>query len=137
MGEAPRASDTPPAWMGRVAGEVDRRLGAAGIRLTLGGEPTYVPLEPSGAEWSVAADGPTKLPMARAMARELQRAAWPGSTLLYCPGKRYEGEVNPRWALRLFTGLDGPQRTAIASREQPSPPPRVPPGWPSWRGCWG
>ena len=107
MGEAPRASDTPPAWMGRVAGEVDRRLGAAAIRLTLGGEPTYVPLEPSGAEWSVAADGPTKLPMARAMARELQRAAWPGSTLLYCPGKRYEGEVNPRWALRLFTGLDG------------------------------
>jgi len=93
--------------MGRVAGEVDRRLGAAGIRLTLGGEPTYVPLEPSGAEWSVAADGPTKLPLARAMARELQRIAWPGSTLLYCPGKRYEGEVNPRWALRLFTDLAG------------------------------
>jgi uncharacterized protein (DUF2126 family) len=93
--------------MGRVAAEVDRRLGAAGIRLTLGGEPTYVPLEPSGAEWSVAADGPTKLPLARAMARELQRTAWPGSTMLYCPGKRYEGEVNPRWALRLFTGLDG------------------------------
>jgi len=106
MGEASSASDTP-AWMGRVAGEVDRRLGGAGIRLTLGGEPTYVPLEPIGAEWSVAADGPTKLPMARAMARELQRLAWPGSTLLYCPGKRYEGEVNPRWALRLFTGLDG------------------------------
>ena len=106
MGEASSTSPTT-AWMGRVAGEVDRRLGAAGIRLTLGGEPTYVPLEPIGAEWSVAADGPTKLPMARAMARELQRTAWPGSTLLYCPGKRYEGEVNPRWALRLFTGLDG------------------------------
>jgi len=106
MGETSSASDTP-AWMGRVAGEVDRRLGATGIRLTLGGEPTYVPLEPIGTEWSVAADGPTKLPMARAMARELQRTAWPGSTLLYCPGKRYEGEVNPRWALRLFTGLDG------------------------------
>jgi uncharacterized protein (DUF2126 family) len=41
------------------------------------------------------------------MARELQQLAWPGSTLLYCPGKRYEGEVNPRWALRLFTGLNG------------------------------
>ncbi|MEI6111915.1 MAG: transglutaminase family protein, partial [Cyanobium sp. ELA712] len=93
MGEASSASDIP-AWMGRVAGEVDRRLGAAGIRLTLGGEPTYVPLEPTGAEWSVTADGPTKLPMARAMARELQRTTWPGSTLLYCPGKRYEGEVN-------------------------------------------
>ena len=90
-----------------VAAEAERRLQAAGIRLTLGGEPTYVPFEPIGAEWSVAADGPTKLPLARAMAQELQRTTWPGSTLLYCPGKRYEGEVNPRWALRLFTGREG------------------------------
>jgi uncharacterized protein (DUF2126 family) len=119
--------------MGRVAAEVDRRLGAAGIRLTLGGEPTYVPLEPSGAEWSVAADGPTKLPMARAMARELQRTAWTGSTLLYCPGKRYEGEVNPRWALRLFTGLDG-QPTVRWPATDPADPgeslsPEAGPAW--------
>ena len=90
--------------MESLAAAAEGRLQAAGIRLTLGGEPTVVPFEPIGAEWSVAADGPTKLPLARAMARELQRSAWPGSTLLYCPGKRYEGEVNPRWALRLFTG---------------------------------
>jgi uncharacterized protein (DUF2126 family) len=121
MGEASSASDIP-AWMGRVAGELDRRLGAAGIRLTLGGEPTYVPLEPSGAEWSVAADGPTKLPMARAMARELQRTTWPGSTLLYCPGKRYEGEVNPRWALRLVTGLDGQPAVRWPAADSDSPP---------------
>jgi uncharacterized protein (DUF2126 family) len=92
--------------MEQLADVVEGRLRGAGIRLTLGGEPTVVPFEPNGAEWSVAADGPTKLPLARAMARELQRSAWPGSTLLYCPGKRYEGEVNPRWALRLFTGPD-------------------------------
>ncbi|GDX76743.1 hypothetical protein LBMAG41_18190 [Cyanobium sp.] len=121
MREASSGSDIP-AWMGRVAGEVDRRLGAAGIRLTLGGEPTYVPLEPSGAEWSVAADGPTKLPMARAMARELQRTTWPGSTLLYCPGKRYEGEVNPRWALRLVTGLDGQPAVRWPAADSDSPP---------------
>ncbi|MCX5955382.1 MAG: transglutaminase family protein [Cyanobacteria bacterium] len=133
MVQASSASDTP-AWMGRVAGEVDRRLEAAGIRLTLGGEPTYVPLEPSGAEWSVAADGPTKLPMARAMARELQRTAWPGSTLLYCPGKRYEGEVNPRWALRLFTGLDGQPAVRWPAADGASPPgaalaPAAGPAW--------
>ena len=93
--------------MEAVAREVDRRFAAASIRLTLGGEPTYVPLEPSGAEWSIAADGPTKLPLARAMAAAIERSVWPGSTLLYCPGKRYEGEVNPRWALRLITGADG------------------------------
>jgi uncharacterized protein (DUF2126 family) len=85
----------------------ERRLAAAGIQLTLGGEPTYVPLQPEGAEWSVSADGPTKLVVARRLARELQLHVWPQSTLLYCPGKCYEGEVNPRWALRLVQRSDG------------------------------
>ena len=87
-----------------TAEAVEQRLQQAGIALTMGGEPTLVPNDPQGAEWSVAADGPTKLAYARALAAELRRRAWPGSTLLYCPGKRYDGEVNPRWALRLITG---------------------------------
>ncbi len=95
------------SWMEEVAEAAESRLRAAGIRLTLGGEPTLVPLQPDGPEWSVTADGPTKLPIARALARDLQQRVWPGSTLLYCPGKRYDGEVNPRWALRLFLGADG------------------------------
>jgi uncharacterized protein (DUF2126 family) len=95
------------SWMEPVARAAESRLAAAGIRLTLGGEPTFVPFLPEGAEWSVAADGPTKLPLARRLARELQLRVWPGSTLLYCPGKCYEGEVNPRWALRLITGAHG------------------------------
>jgi uncharacterized protein (DUF2126 family) len=90
-----------------TATAVEARLQQAGIQLTMGGEPTLVPLEPTGAEWSVAADGPTKLRYARQLAAELQRRAWPGSTLLYCPGKQYDGEVNPRWALRLITGQNG------------------------------
>ncbi|MFM7513292.1 MAG: transglutaminase family protein, partial [Cyanobium sp.] len=94
-------------WMDQAAERAEARLQQAGIALTLGGEPTYIPLKPEGAEWTVAADGPTKLPMARAMAAAIQRRTWPGSTLLYCSGKRYEGEVNPRWALRLVTGRDG------------------------------
>ncbi|MGC5196087.1 transglutaminase family protein, partial [Aphanothece microscopica] len=93
--------------MEEAASRAEARLKAAGISLTLGGEPTFVPVEPEGLEWSVAADGPTKLPIARAMAAAIQRRTWPGSTLLYCSGKRYEGEVNPRWALRLVTRLDG------------------------------
>ena len=105
---------TPAPFAGPVAGPgagdlataavLEARLDAAGIALTMGGEPTLVPDDPQGAEWSVAADGPTKLRYARALAAELQRIAWPGSTLIYCPGKRYDGEVNPRWALRLITG---------------------------------
>ncbi|MBE9153763.1 transglutaminase family protein [Cyanobium sp. LEGE 06113] len=95
------------SWMEEAARRAEGRLEAAGITLTLGGEPTLVPLEPEGLEWSVAADGPTKLPVARALAAAIQQRTWPGSTLLYCSGKRYEGEVNPRWALRLITGRHG------------------------------
>ena len=56
---------------------VEARLQAAGIELTLGGEPTYVPLNPKGAEWSVTAEGPTKLGYAHALATELQRQTGP------------------------------------------------------------
>ena len=109
-----------------TAAAIEQRLQEGGIELTLGGEPTYVPLNPEGAEWSVTADGPTKLGYARALAAELQRRVWPDATLIYCSGKRFEGEVNPRWALRLITGSGGqplvrwPQR----SGEQPRRPPR-------------
>ena len=90
-----------------TADALEQRLTQAGIRLTMGGEPTLVPVDPQGAEWSVAADGPTKLVYARSLAAELQRRIWPGSLLMFCPGKRYDGEVNPRWALRLITGRGG------------------------------
>jgi uncharacterized protein (DUF2126 family) len=76
---------TTPTWLNgslAAASEIDRRLAAAGVQLTLGGEPTYVPDLPEGAEWSVAADGPTKLGYARALGLELQRRAWPSSTLI-------------------------------------------------------
>ncbi|MCX5950866.1 MAG: transglutaminase family protein, partial [Cyanobacteria bacterium] len=70
-----------PNWMETVAQDVERRFLAQGVRLTLGGEPTVVPLDPEGAEWSITADGPTKLPLARLLAQILQRDGWPGSTL--------------------------------------------------------
>ena len=109
-----------PAAFNSTAAAVEERLQRAGIRLTMGGEPTLVPVDPQGAEWSVAADGPTKLRYARALAAELQRRAWPGSLLLFCPGKRYDGEVNPRWALRLITGGDG--QPLVPWPQQPGAP---------------
>jgi len=90
-----------------TAAAVEARLQKAGIQLTMGGEPTLVPDDPQGAEWSVAADGPTKLRYARRLAAEIKRRAWPGCTVLYCPGKQYDSEVNPRWALRLITAKNG------------------------------
>ena len=92
------SSSPLPAWMTTAAKEARARFQGAGMALTLGGEPTYVPIDPQGPEWTVAADGPTKLPLARALARELQRTSLPGSLCFFCPGKHYPGETNPRWA---------------------------------------
>ncbi len=123
LSNAPLPLSAPaPDWMETVAQEVERRLRGQGVHLTLGGEPTVVPLDPEGPEWSITADGPTKLPLARLLAQILQRDVWPGSTLLFCPGKCYEGEVNPRWALRLFTGSDGTPPVRWPEPSQPGAP---------------
>lgn len=102
-----KACFSPGGRASATAHEAERRLAEAGIALTLGGEPTLVPDDPVGAEWTVAADGPTKLRYAYALAREIRRRSWPDSTLMLCPGKRYEGEVNPRWVLRLLRHSTG------------------------------
>ena len=69
LSNAPLPLSAPaPDWMERVAQEVERRLRAQGVSLTLGGEPTLVPLDPEGPEWNITADGPTKLPLARLLA---------------------------------------------------------------------
>ncbi|HEY5792601.1 MAG TPA: transglutaminase family protein, partial [Chthoniobacterales bacterium] len=77
------------------------------VRLTLGGEPTYVPLNPEGAEWSYSAVGPTKLAYAWKVAAELQKTRMPGAAAFYCPGKSYPGEVNPRWVIKLLANRNG------------------------------
>ena len=75
--------------------EARKRFQNSAMELTLGGEPTYVPLEPKGAEWSVAADGRSKLTYANALAKQLQSDVLPGSICFFCPGKHYPGETNP------------------------------------------
>lgn len=77
------------------------------VRLTLGGEPTYVPVDPSGSEWNITALGPTKLRYAYAMADALIAQAAPNAVAIYSPGKAYPGETNPRWAINLVWNRDG------------------------------
>lgn len=93
--------------MKNAAAWVDGVFAEAGIKLTLGGEPTYVPVEPEGAEWSHSAVGPTKLGYAREMAGRLLAGRMKGGACFFSPGKQYPGEVNPRWALRLVARRDG------------------------------
>ena len=90
---------------------VDSRAGkifaAHGVKLTLGGEPTYVPTEPIGPEWSIAALGPTKLGYAYGLANALIEQKLPNALAVYTPGKHYPGELNPRWAIMLVWRRDG------------------------------
>ncbi|WP_414662015.1 transglutaminase family protein [Horticoccus sp. 23ND18S-11] len=104
---------TPPfttgAWSSILAcgDAVEASLARAGVKITMGGEPTFVPIAPSGAEWQTAALGPTKLAYARRFARELIRSAFPGAVVLETSGKHYPGEPLPRWALLVQRLADG------------------------------
>ena len=104
-GRADRGNSKAPR-KGRHA-LVEDILGKHGVVLTLGAEPTCVPLEPLGPEWSVSATGPTKLIHARNLARALVEQSMPGALTVFAPGKTYPGEVNPRWALNLLARRDG------------------------------
>lgn len=103
---APYSAET---WRAiRACGDaVEASLGRSGVALSMGGEPTFVPLAPQGAEWQTAALGPTKLACARRLARELIRTAFPGAVVLETSGKHYPGEPLPRWALLVQRRADG------------------------------
>lgn len=85
-----------------IAKRIHSSLEKEGIRITLGGEPTFIPVEPTGNEWHFEAVGPTKLAYARQLADDLTARRFAGSAVFFCPGKQYPGEVNPRWAIRIL-----------------------------------
>jgi uncharacterized protein (DUF2126 family)/transglutaminase-like putative cysteine protease len=97
-------------WQGidRLGRLVDHAIEGAGIRLTMGGEPTFVSIDDmDGAEWNVAALGPAKRRLAGELLRRLQRRWAPDALLHYGQGKWYPGEPLPRWALGCFWRKDG------------------------------
>jgi uncharacterized protein (DUF2126 family) len=94
-------------WMDAAASRAEAIFRKHGVQLTLGGEPTFVPINPVGAEWNYAAVGPTKLAYAWKVAENLQRDRLPDSAAFFCPGKLYPGEINPRWVLRILANRNG------------------------------
>ncbi|OUD12270.1 DUF2126 domain-containing protein [Thioflexithrix psekupsensis] len=88
--------------------KVDAELIANGVRLTMGGEPTFVSIDNmDGAEWNTAALGPTKRTLAANLLKRLRKRFGPGASLHYGQGKWYPGEPIPRWALGCFWRKDG------------------------------
>ena len=91
-----------------VGWQVDDQLHRGDVRLTMGGEPTFVSLaDMASAEWQTAALGPTKRRLAARLLRRLQARWAPGGLLHFGQGKWYPGESQPRWAFRCLWRTDG------------------------------
>ncbi len=110
--EAPRVtrpySDEQWAAILDLGRRIDRDLQARDVRLTMGGEPTFVSIDhPDDPEWNTAALGPNKRRLAAELFHRLRGQYAPNGLVHFGQGKWYPGEQLPRWSLNCFWRRDG------------------------------
>ncbi len=110
--ESPRVTKpySEPQWQEIAAlGQcVDEKLCAGDVRLTMGGEPTFVSIDDAdGEEWTTSAFGPNKRKLSLNLFGKLTNRFVSGGLLHFGQGKWYPGEPLPRWALAAYWRKDG------------------------------
>ncbi|MCG8613063.1 MAG: transglutaminase family protein, partial [Pseudomonadales bacterium] len=87
---------------------VDDILEEEDIRLTMGGEPTFVSIDDmESAQWNTDADGEEKRRLAFQLSERLAKRYANNGFVHYGQGKWYPGEPLPRWNYSLYWRKDG------------------------------
>ncbi|MDA1231764.1 MAG: transglutaminase family protein, partial [Planctomycetota bacterium] len=101
-------TDTQWTAINQLGTVIDEQLQRDDVRLTMGGEPTFVSIDDmEGEEWNSSAVGPMKRRLSEVLIKRLQNRFAKGAFLHYGQGKWYPGESLPRWALGCYWRKDG------------------------------
>ncbi|MCR9292207.1 MAG: transglutaminase family protein [bacterium] len=119
--EDPRVTKpyTSDQWaaIDRLGQFVDQSLKDGDVRLTMGGEPTFVSIDDmDGEEWNTTAVGKNKRRLSEQLIHRLRERFGPGGLLHFGQGKWYPGESLPRWSLACYWRKDGKPIWRDASR---------------------
>lgn len=110
--ESPRVTKpyTDKQWRDiyKLGFKVEKELEKGDVRLTMGGEPTFVSIDDmESPEWNTAADGEHKRALAKDLSGRLLDEFGKGGVLHHAQGKWYPGEPLPRWSIEICWRKDG------------------------------